>query len=79
MNISTAFQNLHPDSQHGVGVSRPNLKARTRLYRVNVVLENNQKMIVTMPAESIKKAKLYAKNRWPNSQFSITLSQNPLV
>lgn len=69
--IVTSFADVDPASQHGVGISRPSPKARTRNYRVEVWLDGNQKMIVTMPAESKRRAQLYAKNRWPSATITV--------
>lgn len=69
--IVTAFADVDPASQYGNGISRPAPKARTRTYRVEVILDGDQKMIVTMPAESKKKAQLYAQNRWPSAKITV--------
>lgn len=74
---TTTYQNLHPAMQHGDGISRPKPKARTRPYRVVVILDGNQRMTVTMPAESMARAKLYAKNRWPGSEINVSVIERP--
>lgn len=49
----------------GVGISRPHHKARTREFKLLVTFQTSKPMRMTILAESIGKAKLYASNRWP--------------
>lgn len=51
----------------GVGISRPDPKARTREYRLLVRFARTSPMRVVLQAENQTKALYYAKNRWPDS------------
>jgi hypothetical protein len=55
----------------GVGVSRPDPKARTREYRLLVRFPKTQPMRVVLQAENKTKALHYAQNRWPESAIEI--------
>jgi hypothetical protein len=51
----------------GIGVSRPDPKARTREYRLLVRFPKTQPMRVVLQAENQNRALHYAKNRWPEA------------
>jgi hypothetical protein len=52
----------------GEGVSRPLPNERTKLFNLLVTVEGTNPMKVSIRAATAAKAKLYAKNRWPNSK-----------
>jgi hypothetical protein len=51
----------------GEGISRPLPGERTKLFNLLVTVEGTQPMRTSIRAATAAKAKLYAKNRWPNS------------
>ena len=56
----------------GEGISRPVHGEPTRLYHALVATPGNPPMKVLIRAESAKRAKKYAQNRWPDSNVLIT-------
>jgi hypothetical protein len=55
----------------GEGISRPLPGERTKLFNLLVTVEGTTPMRTTIRAATASKAKLYAKNRWPNSNAII--------
>ena len=55
----------------GEGISRPLPGERTKLFTLLVTVEGTNPMKTTIRAATAAKAKLYAKNRWPNSNAII--------
>ncbi len=60
-----------PTSKHGDGISRPNPKARTKMYRVMVYPRGARPMLWTTHAENVKAAVRYAQNRWPGADVEV--------
>lgn len=52
----------------GEGVSRAKHDARTKEFKVKVAFQGAKPLTLVLLAENGTKAKLYAKNRWPNCQ-----------
>jgi hypothetical protein len=52
----------------GEGISRPLPGERTKLFNLLVTIEGTRPMKVSVRAATAAKARLYAKNRWPNSK-----------
>jgi len=59
-----------PAASIGPGQSRPLPGVRTKMYRMVVKPINGPKIVVQLPAESKKRAQVYAENRWPGSTVS---------
>jgi hypothetical protein len=60
-----------PQPNIGDGISRPLPDERTKLFNLLVTMKGSNPMRVTIPAATAAKAKLYAKNRWPDSNAII--------
>jgi len=55
----------------GEGISRPLPGERTKLFNLLVTTPGTNPMRTTIRAATAAKAKLYAKNRWPDSNAII--------
>ena len=55
----------------GDGISRPLPKERTKLFNLLVPTAGARPMKVSIRAATAAKARLYAKNRWPDSNAII--------
>jgi hypothetical protein len=55
----------------GEGISRSLPKERTKLFNLLVTTDGARPMKVSIRAATAAKAKLYAKNRWPDSNAII--------
>ena len=51
----------------GDGISRPAPGAKTRQIKMRVYIDKGLPLTLTMQAESMKKAREYALNRWPHA------------
>lgn len=60
-----------PEGRYGDGISRPALKARTKLFRVIVRKSGAQPMIWTTRAETKRHAIRYAQARWPGAAVEV--------
>jgi hypothetical protein len=60
-----------PQPTLGDGISRPLPSERTKLYNLLVTMPDTRPMRVTIRAATAAKARLYAKNRWPDSNAII--------
>lgn len=55
----------------GDGISRPPAGAKTKLFKLVVKSPGSPAMKVSLRAETVAKAKLYASNCWPNSTITV--------
>jgi len=60
-------------AHEGPGVTRADKRARTKLFKVKIVIEGYRSMTLSFHAESKKKALEYAQNRWPAAQVEVLL------
>jgi len=74
MNKKTTFLPmmwLEGEPNLGEGVSRPNPKARTKLFNVLVTFTQTKPMRMTIRAETKRHAIKYASNRWPQATIEV--------
>ena len=60
-------------AHEGPGVTRADKRARTKLYKVKIIMDGYRSMTLSFHAESKAKAVKYAKNRWPSAQVEVLL------
>ena len=69
---SFQWQEDHPLSQFGDGISRPKRGAKTRLYKLLVRDSEMSAMKVELKAETQRDAIRYGKARWPGAAIEVT-------
>lgn len=63
------FQGIERNACIGPGHSRPEPGVRTKMYRISVKPSDGRRMVIQLPAESKARARVYVRNRWPNSSI----------
>jgi hypothetical protein len=58
-------------AQHGEGISRAPIGAKTKMFLLTVKQQGSKPMKFSIPAESADKALQYASARWPMAQVKV--------
>ncbi len=68
---SFQWQDNHPESQHGDGISHPRKGAKTKFYKLLVRNQQMAAMKVELKAETQRDAVRYGKARWPGAAIEV--------
>ena len=68
---SFQWNDSHPDSRYGDGISHPKKGARTKLYKLLVRQAQIPAMKVQLKAETQRDAIRYGKARWPGAAIEV--------